>query len=514
VPWDRRTEAARLLAELKNPRREWSAVVVGEGTRCWFGNQFSLIAPRFAAYGVDLWVPELGGKFDARNPSHKMLMSVLGGMSESERQHVQARVRAAMDAQVVNEGRHQGGRAPFGYVVVDAGPHPNPRKAAEGFRLRVWAIEEETVDVVRRIFAEYLDGKGDRAIANGLNRDAIPCPSARRPEQNRHRLADGWQGSTVRSILENPRYTGYAIFGRWSRQETLLDPDDVAAGHVVRFRRAAPDQVVRSRKPAHPQIISVDEFTQTQLKRRGKAAGGLRTARKTERSGRATKRVHLFRGLIRCAVCTRKMEGSPRAHGMYCRCAARTLAPGSPMLATHPPTIYLREDPVQDAVNGWIGQLFHPDNVDRTVDLLVGHHQDGQLGGQHDRARERLTEAETKLRRLRAAIEAGAEPLALIDSLNGAQADKAAAEAELAQLKAPTALTRAEVYAMIDSLGDIGATLNSGNPDKLGKLYGDLHLDMRYDNEKEALDVRTSLRVNNERVRGGSCTLTTTLLLG
>jgi hypothetical protein len=87
--------------------------VVGEGTRCWFGNQFSLIAPRFAAYGVDLWVPELGGKFDARNPSHKMLMSVLGGMSESERQHVQARVRAAMDAQVVNEGRHQGGRAPM-----------------------------------------------------------------------------------------------------------------------------------------------------------------------------------------------------------------------------------------------------------------------------------------------------------------------------------------------------------------------------------------------------------------
>ncbi len=109
-----------------------------------------------------------------RNPSHKMLMSVLGGMSESERQHVQARVRAAMDAQVVNEGRHQGGRAPYGYVVVDGGPHPNPRKAAEGYRLRVLAIDEASAEVVRRIFAEYLDGKGDRAIANGLNRDGDP----------------------------------------------------------------------------------------------------------------------------------------------------------------------------------------------------------------------------------------------------------------------------------------------------------------------------------------------------
>lgn len=92
VPWERRESAGRLLAALKNPGRGWNAVVVGEGTRCWFGNQFSLTAPKFEAYGVELWVPELGGKFDARNPSHKMLMSVLGGMSESERQHVQARV--------------------------------------------------------------------------------------------------------------------------------------------------------------------------------------------------------------------------------------------------------------------------------------------------------------------------------------------------------------------------------------------------------------------------------------
>ncbi|GAB2984428.1 recombinase family protein [Amycolatopsis acidiphila] len=267
VPWERRGEAAQLLAALKNPTPGWNAVVVGEGTRCWLGNQFSLVAPKFAVYGVELWVPELGGKYDPRNPSHKMQMSVLRGMSESERQHAQARVRAAMDAQVINEGRYQGGRAPYGYVVVDGGWHPNPRKAAEGYRLRVLAVDDPAAEVVRRIFAEYLSGKGDRAIANGLNRDGIPCPSARRPKQNRHRLADGWQGSSVRVILENPRYTGYAFFGQWARQETLFDPDDVSAGHVVRFRRAAPDRVVRSRIPAHPEIISVEDFTQAQLLR-------------------------------------------------------------------------------------------------------------------------------------------------------------------------------------------------------------------------------------------------------
>ncbi len=85
VPWERRPEASRLLAALKDPNRGWNAIVVGEGTRCWFGNQFSLVAPKFAAYGVDLWVPELGAKYDSRNPSHKMLMSMLGGIREGER---------------------------------------------------------------------------------------------------------------------------------------------------------------------------------------------------------------------------------------------------------------------------------------------------------------------------------------------------------------------------------------------------------------------------------------------
>jgi DNA invertase Pin-like site-specific DNA recombinase len=504
VPWERRPEANRLLAALKDPHRRWDALVVGEGTRCWFGNQFSLIAPRFAAYGVDLWVPELGGKFDARNPSHKMLMSVLGGMSESERQHVQARVRAAMDAQVINEGRHQGGRAPYGYVVVDGGQHPNPRKAAEGFRLRVLAIDESAAEAVRRIFREYLDGRGDRAIAKGLNEDGIACPSARRPDQNRHRLADGWQGSTVRAILENARYTGYAFFGRWTKQEMLLDPDDVSAGHVTRFRRAAPEKIVRSRRPAHPEIVSVEDFTQVQLLRRSKGAGGLRTARKAERAGRATKRTYLFRGRIRCGVCKRKMEASPRAHGMYYRCPARTLAPGSQALADHPPTVYIREDPLLEAVNAWLSKLFARENMDETVRMLVGSQENTTRSGDRELAEKRAKDADAKLRRFQAAIEAGIEPAALVEVINQAQAERAAARAELENAPAPDAVTEAEVYARIDSMADVAGALTGKHPDKLIDLYDDLRLDIRYDNEKEAIDVMASLRVNSECVRGGT----------
>jgi DNA invertase Pin-like site-specific DNA recombinase len=503
VPWERRSEASRLMAALKDPDRGWDAMVVGEGTRCWFGNQFSLIAPRFAAYGVELWVPELGGRFDARNPSHKMLMSVLGGMSESERQHVQARVRAAMDAQVVNEGRHQGGRAPYGYVVVDGGPHPNPRKAAEGFRLRVLALDDAQAAVVTRIFAEYLDGAGDRATAAGLNRDGVPCPSASRPEQNRHRLADGWQGSTVRSILENPRYTGYAVFGRWTKQEELADPDDVAAGHVTRFRRSSPDRVVRSRRPAHPSIVSVEEFTQAQLRRRSRAAGGMRGIAKLERD-RPAVGPYLLRGLVRCELCQRKMQGGMHHKRVLYRCVARRLAPGSAALADHPKTINLREDVLTAAINRWIGGLFDRDHVDETVQALVDSQADMRTSSDREAGKRRLAEAEQALSRFQDAVVAGVDPSALVEGINKTKAQRDAVRAELANQPEATVLDVAEVYAMIDSLGDVGAVIGQARPDSLAKLYRDLGLEVHYRYAPEGAQATATIGVANECVRGGT----------
>lgn len=288
VPWDRRPYAGRLLAELKNRERGWSAIVVGEGQRCWFGNQFSLVAPRLHAYGVGIWVPELGGQYDPHNTAHNMMMSMLGGMSQSERRQVQQRTRSAMDAQVLNEGRHQGGRPPYGSVTIDGPPHPNPSRAAVGLKLRILAIDEVAAAVVQRIFREYIAGAGDKAIAISLNRDGVPCPSAHRPDQNRHRTGDGWQAPTVAAILQNPRYTGYAVFGRWSKVEELMDPDDVAAGHVVRFRRSRADRIIRSRRPAHPKVVSVEVFTEAHLIRRAKAGSGNRSRGQLER-GRQTK---------------------------------------------------------------------------------------------------------------------------------------------------------------------------------------------------------------------------------
>ncbi len=128
IPWQRRPQAAALLAELKNKNREFDAVVIGEPHRAFYGNQYGLTIPLFDHYGVPLWVPEVGGPIDPTNEAHDLVMSVFGGMSKGERNRVKIRVGSAMAAQAEIEGRFLGGRPPYGYMLVDVGPHPNPAK--------------------------------------------------------------------------------------------------------------------------------------------------------------------------------------------------------------------------------------------------------------------------------------------------------------------------------------------------------------------------------------------------
>jgi site-specific DNA recombinase len=177
------------------------------------------MAPLFEHYGVQLWLPEAGGRVDFSSEHDERTMTVLGLSSKREIVRTSIRVRTAMAVQTRNQGRYLGGRPPYGFQLADAGPHPNKVHAAWGRRAHRLEPDPETEHVVRWMFTQRLAGHSMARIARALNDAGVPCPSAADPGRNPHRAGTAWTVPTVSSILSNPRYTGRQV---WNRQRTDL----------------------------------------------------------------------------------------------------------------------------------------------------------------------------------------------------------------------------------------------------------------------------------------------------
>ncbi|WP_234884495.1 recombinase family protein [Mycolicibacterium aubagnense] len=206
LPWKRRPEASRLLADVTTRDRGFDAVVIGEPARAFYGPQFALTFPVLTHYGVGLWVPAVGGAVAPGSEAHDLVMTLFGGMSKGERARIQMRVRTAMSALAQDTSRYLGGRPPYGYRLVDASPHPNPAKANLGQRLHRLERDPVTAPIVERIYRMYADGAGLRYIAQQLTDDGVPSPSQYDPARNSHRDPRGWSHSAIRAILDNPAY--------------------------------------------------------------------------------------------------------------------------------------------------------------------------------------------------------------------------------------------------------------------------------------------------------------------
>lgn len=240
--WQLRPAAAELIAALKHPDRGFDAVVIGSHERAFYGNQFSLIAPLFEKYGVQLWLPELGGPVDWNLIGHDELLTMLGMVAKREIVKIRARTTAAMTAAVRDFGRYVGGRPPYGYRLVDAGPHPNLRDARWGRRLLKLQADPQTAPIVTWIFQMRLSGKSVARIARALNEQDIPCPSAADRERNPHRSGEAWQVPAVSAILANPVDTGHVVWNRQFNAHPLVDEDDLALGRRDAQRWNSPDQ--------------------------------------------------------------------------------------------------------------------------------------------------------------------------------------------------------------------------------------------------------------------------------
>ena len=333
LAWTRRPQAAALVAALADPDRGWDAIVIGEYERAFYGSQYASMAPLFEHYGVQLWMPEVGGRVDWHAEDHEDTMLALGLSSKREIIRTRIRVRTAMAAQTLEQGRYLGGLPPYGYRLADAGPHPNKAHAAWGRRAHRLEPDPVTAPVVSWMFAQRLAGRSAARITRALNDARVPCPSAADPGRNPHRTGAAWTLRTVAAILANPRYTGRQV---WNRQRTdfdLVDPANTTLGHRQVQRWNLPEGWVISRHPAHAALVSEADFIAAQ-----------ETTAPRGPAGPAVRR-YLLAGLITCGRCGRRLESCWSYGRPAYRCRHGYTSATVPDPA-RPKNTYVREDQI------------------------------------------------------------------------------------------------------------------------------------------------------------------------
>lgn len=473
LEWVQRPQSRDLLKELGNPNRGWNAIVVGESQRSFFGNQFESIVQQCRYAGVDVWIPELQGRFDPENPLHLWSMSITGNLSRTETQVVTKRVRAAMESQTTIQGRFQGGRPPFGYLIEPYAEHPNPRKAIDGKKLSRLAPDPLTSHIVPLIFDSYLRGMSLREVARSLTRMGIAPPSVRDPRRNSHRTNTGWSAASVDVILKNARYTGHEVWGKTRKVRQPIDPTNLQLGTRTVFRPAL-NPPARSNLPAHEALVTVADFMEVQARIARAANSGLGGERRA-REGTAS---HPVAGLVRCGHCGFKMERTYRkltdgTKKFTYRCRTARNVPSSPLLEGHPDRVNIWGDDVAEYARSWVVQLLRElgDDVIPTMEMMSAITADAESprGG----ISRELAELALAQESLTDAIAGGGNAAPLVARIEKNELRIKALNAELlAAAPLSQGLSATDLATQIDALGGIDGLVS---PDASPALLSDLY---------------------------------------
>ena len=175
----------------------------------------------------------------------------------------------------VLQGKYQNPWAPFGYL----------KSATERGKLEV---DPQAAEIVRHIFALFLEGRGTVEIARTLNAGGVPTKSGYRAQQGdkmRWQYAgerNYWDAATVRSVLIDRRYIGSVVYGQ-----------RMAKGIAAHRNIKAPQEQLVEVEDCHEPLVSKEDFERTQaMLSKGRYYG------KSDRP---------LAGKIKCGVCGHAM---------------------------------------------------------------------------------------------------------------------------------------------------------------------------------------------------------------
>lgn len=167
-------------------------------------------------------------------------------------------------------------------------------------------IDEQRSNVVRWIFAQYLNGRSLSNIAHELNANGTEAPRAR----TRHR-AKGWVDSTVRAMLHNERYAGV---WRFKSTQWVRDPSTNTRKPVAR----PADEVITQERP---ELAIVDAATWSEVKERLAHVHEFYTGRRTSKAKPQGRTCYPLSSILACGSCGAPMTIYGSGSSGYYRCS-------------------------------------------------------------------------------------------------------------------------------------------------------------------------------------------------
>ena len=176
---------------------------------------------------VDVYFEEQG--IYSNQPGAEFYITIYGCIAQSESENISANVRFGKNRSAKD------GNVSFAYASF-----LGYRKGADGKP----EIAKSEAEIIRRIYAQYLQGDSLKGIAKQLTDDGIRTPRGK----------PHWEPGTVRSILSNERYKGDAILGKTYIEDCISKKIRVNAGE-------RPKYYIQN---SHPAIIDAETFGQVQ----------------------------------------------------------------------------------------------------------------------------------------------------------------------------------------------------------------------------------------------------------
>ncbi len=229
--------------------------------------------------------PALGIRFigvvdhvDTQNKSNKKARQINGLINEWYCEDLSENVKAVFKTKM-RQGQYLGSSAPYGYIKDPKDNHK-------------LIIDEYAANIVKRIFAMYLEGYGKARIGKILNREGVLIPSKYKSEvlkstyrNPRNKPDSKWTPQTIDLILKNEVYIGAVVQNK-----------QASISYKNRKKVVVPDAERIKVYNMHEPIISMDTWNLTQraLKMRTRETG-------------IEKRIDLFSNKLYCADCGRYM---------------------------------------------------------------------------------------------------------------------------------------------------------------------------------------------------------------